>query len=525
MLFRFLKGNEKKAEELDADDREKQASPARELRKKRGSAIILMCLLFVSLTGALAVTYEAAGRKAAAAVSEAAFDLAGRSQLACYDKDLFDRYSILAFEGDEEKTGRRIKKIVSDSIASNKITVCRVTDVEAEQSAYSAADPDNLMIQIRQIEKKSAVPDLIGSLKGDLGVAERKLKDREDSAKLIKQLESQRDTARETAEQAAAQTRDQADNAAEAAVSAEKIRKAENIQNSLKQTADNIKNDIYNGADIENKGRELKNREISENLPSASAGINKNSAFSGGTLIKDLSASGANAASDDFVTIAYIESRFGNMLDDGTSERSFFRGEMEYILYGGLSDIDNYKKAYRAIFAVRTAMNSAFLFTDLQKSSETLAAAETLTPGPFAPLTRLLLIGAWAAIEAENDMKNLENGNGVPFLKSGSSWMTDLDSVVSGAHGSFIPIPGNSVMKYHRYLDMLLLTVERDTKLYRCLDLMQINIKGTVRDDFTIADHYTGFVISADISKSSRAAGVPDSKSSIRMTHTYYTEE
>ena len=528
MRLEFLSGISKKTG-VPAGILGRGAAGIRKLRiwksRRRGSAVVLLCILFISLTGALAVTYEAADRKAAIAVSEAAFSLAGRSQLACYDKELFERYSIFAFEGDEEKTGRRIKKIASDSIENTKVAGCKVKKAEAEQGAYSIADPDNFMMQLRQIEKKSAVPDVLASLKGDLNVADRKLKDRENSGKMMKKLEEEQKAAKAASSDAAQPSEDQAGDAAAAGSSIADIEKAENIQENLRKNAKNITGEPASGTGPTAGGRQLRNREISENLPSAAAGRGKGGAFAGGTVINNFANSGSGAASDDLITIAYIESRFRNMLVQETADKSFFKGETEYILYGCLSDEENYKKAYHSIFAIRLAMNSAFLFTDPQKSSETLAAAEALTPGPFAPLTRMLIIAAWSAIEAENDMKNLENGNGVPFLKSSSSWMTDMDSAVNGNASGYIAIPGGSNMKYHRYLDMLLITMDRDTKLYRCMDLIQINLKGTARDDFTIADHYTGLVISAEIAKKSHAVGVPGSESSIKMTHTYFTEE
>ena len=87
------------------------------------------------MTGALAVTYEAADRKAAVCVAEAAFDSAGRSVLACYDRELFDQYGVFAFEGDEEKTGQRLEKIAKASIENTKTGGAKVKHVSTEQSA------------------------------------------------------------------------------------------------------------------------------------------------------------------------------------------------------------------------------------------------------------------------------------------------------------------------------------------------------------------------------------------------------
>ena len=87
---------------------------------------------------------------------------------------------------------------------------------------------------------------------------------------------------------------------------------------------------------------------------------------------------------------------------------SFFRNETEYILYGSDSDQENYKKAKRAIRTVRTALNMSYIYSNPEMVRETLALAESLTPGPFVPLTQLLIIAAWSSLESYNDMKNLE---------------------------------------------------------------------------------------------------------------------
>ena len=498
---------------------------------RKGSAVVLLCILFITLTGALAIIYEASDRKAAVSLGEAAFDNAGRSVLACYDRELFERYGMFAFEGDEEKTEQRLEKIAKASIEHTRIGRCRVHDVDAEQSAYCLADPDNLMIQVREISKRSFAVDVLESLKDDLRTAGESVRDKDREKDKIRELEQEREQAKQQAAEAVEASkaaeeneggREEAFLESDASVELEDIKKAEKLQNDLKERARSIQDEpgSYHG------GRVLRNGRISDSLPSVSAGCREGSAFTGGTVLRDLSQDGAeNAAGDDLATLAYIEHYFRCEHDADSADRSFFRGETEYILYGCPSDEENYRKAYHSIFTVRTAVNTVYLYTDGEKSSLILAAAESMTPGPFAPLTQLLLTTLWAAAEAGNDMKNLEDGRGVPMLKSSISWMTDLDSVVNGASGgeTYIPIPGDSQMTYSRYLDLLLLTLERDTKMYRMMDLIQINLKGTVRGDFTMADHYTGFALKAEIRKKSHAVGVMNSSAEINMTHTYLT--
>lgn len=488
---------------------------------RRGSAVVLLSILFVSLTGALAITYEAADRKAAIGVAEAAFNNAGRSVLACYDKDLFERYAVFAFEGDEEKTEKRLKKIVRTSIENTRVAGCRVNDVEAEQSAYAVSDPDNMMIQLREITKKYAAGTVIADVKSDLKNAGNRVKDKDRTRKKIKEAEKNQRTSEKAAAEAsaAAEISGSESSGPPAEMDAEKARE---LQDGLRKRADGVKDEPEN---YDSNGRHLRNGKISESLPSVAEGCRGRSAYAGGTVLKDLSGGGSSGAKDDLVTVTYIDTFFRNNWDADSADKNFFRAEVEYILYGCMSDEENYKKTYRSIFVIRTAVNTAHLYSDTGKRELILATAEALTPGLFAPLTQLLITTAWAAVEADNDMKNLEAGNGVPLMKDDSTWMTDINGIVNGSSQAYIEIPGHSPMKYGRYLDMLLLTLDRDTKLYRIMDLMQINIKGSCREDFTMADHYTGFALKASVNKKSHAVGVVDSSADISMTHTYITEE
>ena len=495
--------------------------------KRKGSAAVLLCILFVSLTGALAITYEASERKAAVSIGEAAFDNAGRSVLACYDKELFERYGLFAFEGDEEKTGQRLEKLAKASIESTKIAGCKINNVEAEQSAFCLADPDNLMLQIREITKRTAAADAVGGLKDELKTAGEKVQEKQQADQKIGELEKEREDAKQRAREAVENAGAEEEEAVLQEVDdpgdeLEEIENAEQTQNHLKEQINSVSNEPSDTSG----GRTLKNGRIIDSLPSVAAGCSGKIAFAGETVLKDLSEENAGeAVSDDLVAVAYIEHFFHDHLDADSPDQSFFHCETEYILYGSMSDDTNYRKAWASIFAVRTAVNTAYLYTDSTKRQLILDTAEVLTPGPYCLLTQLLLSALWAGAEAYNDMRNLEDGRGVPMWKTSETWMTDLDGILNGIRdgSSYIPVSGNSRFTYSRYLDLFLLTLNRDTKLYRIMDLIQINLKGTVREEFTVADHFTGFALKAEIGKKSHAVGVGSATADINMTHAYLT--
>ncbi len=496
-------------------------------RRRRGTAVVLLSILFVSLAAALCVIYEASDRKAAVSMAESAFELAGRSVLSAYDKELQERYGLFAIEESEESVGKRVKSLAGSSLEHSVMAKSYVDSVDIEETAYSLGSPDNLMMQISAMSESLALTESLRGLEDEFHTAGDRIEEQESTEDLLKRLEQEKEEAKKMLrDQAAAAESEEGVDGESTGLSAQEterqIQNADKVQNQLKEQKKQYSAD----PEISSSGRTLRNGHVSDSLPSVSAGCKNRFAFSGAGKLRDLRRNGLGASSRDALfRLVYIEHYFGNALsEDGDS--TFFHNETEYILYGAMADEENYKKAYRAIFAIRTAVNTAYLYTDAEKRNAVLAAAEALTPGAFAPLTQLLIMTAWSAAEARNDMQNLLHFKGVPVSKSSGTWMIDLDSVVNGSlQDGYIEIPGSSRMTYDRYLDLLLMTLDSETQLYRIMDLIQINMKGAVRSDFTIADHMTGFELSASIRKESHAAGIPDSSSTIRMTHTYLKEE
>ena len=160
--------------------------------------------------------------------------------------------------------------------------------------------------------------------------------------------------------------------------------------------------------------------------------------------------------------------------------------------------------------------------TDSTKRTEAAELAEALTPGPWAALTALIIITVWCSLESYNDLLNLSEGRGVPLIKTDETWMTDISGVTEGlVTGKCIPIPGDSSMKYQNYLLFLLMTQNEKTTMLRTMDLIQINMKGSVREDFTISDHVTGFSVIAEVSKKSSSPYIGKTDFTISQLHTY----
>jgi hypothetical protein len=120
-------------------------------------------------------------------------------------------------------------------------------------------------------------------------------------------------------------------------------------------------------------------------------------------------------------------------------------------------------------------------------------------------LTEALITSAWAAAEAENDMRRLEAGKKVALIKTKDQWALDLNNSVEydiensdeiepkkKSRGYTEPVSKNG-NDYEDYLRILLFLENREIKLLRCMDLVQLNMKSSYRKDFDLKEYYGGF--------------------------------
>lgn len=257
------------------------------------------------------------------------------------------------------------------------------------------------------------------------------------------------------------------------------------------------------------------------------------------------------AGTDKYFQRKYIEKYFKNRADEKKLGKTFFRCEQEYILNGKNTDEENESSTKKKIILLRSVMNMIYLQSDKVKSAETLAAAELLTPGPWAAATQKAIQAAWSLAEARNDYHLLINGEKVPFYKDSSSWATDIESIIKSAkekkkgkdkkrngggrkpvdekgkkridksHGesadpgrnsdekdgksltakdfdSKVPYinPDNKRgEKYEEYISGMIMLIDNDVKLLRMMDLIEINMKILYYGGFKIKDYNRGLTV------------------------------
>jgi hypothetical protein len=405
-------------------------------KSKKGSTSIFLILILMSMIFVTSFFINAASKLAGNSYADAVLQLAGRSILSEYNIPLLERYGIFAFHAEQSEVEAKLRYYADYSFHNNYLKVL------SREREY--LDPLKLNIESIHV-------DLKGYSITDAELFESQI--------------------------------------------------LENMKiGFMKKILRNDKGVRPPIADIE-----LKNQKIINSLPSKG--------YSKGTLdIKRLVDEGIpsietirESGSKNFLVNEYIMGNFYNHANGKETRDSFFINEVEYILNGEFNDQKNYKDVRNMLFLMRTGLNSLHICSDSVKRNEIMSLAAMITPGPGMIVTEALITAAWAAAEAENDIRRLEDGKKVALIKKNDQWALDLNNAVkynienpdeiepkNRSSGYTEPISKNG-NDYEDYIRILLFLENREIKLLRCMDLIQLNMKLSYRRDFDLKEYYGGF--------------------------------
>jgi hypothetical protein len=140
---------------------------------------------------------------------------------------------------------------------------------------------------------------------------------------------------------------------------------------------------------------------------------------------------------------------------------------------------------------IRTALNLIHVYTDKTKSEEIAALANVLTPGAPSLATQGLIAAGWAYAEAVNDEKLIRAGKRVPILKEADHWALSIGFHDRISEGMVLP-EREKGFTYQDYLKLFLALTDREVKLLRIMDLIQLNMIGNHNRNFLISDYHLG---------------------------------
>ena len=195
----------------------------------------------------------------------------------------------------------------------------------------------------------------------------------------------------------------------------------------------------------------------------------------------------------------YIKAYFNHDKEGKSGEYpTFFRNEIEYILYGDFADQENKKRFLNDFTGLRAALNLIHILKDPEKMEELSTLANLTAPGPGAPAAQGVLASAWALSEAWNDRKLLDAGEKIPLLKGKEHWALSIDNLHRMEGGIIFPAIRDG-KDYAEYMELFLAFSSQEKKLFRIMDLIQINMKLQTDRHFSLAGRYKGFEFRATV--------------------------
>ena len=212
---------------------------------------------------------------------------------------------------------------------------------------------------------------------------------------------------------------------------------------------------------------------------------------------------------DDLMFNEYCMDSFSNYMNPDAE--GLLQYQIEYLLFGYQSDIENLKAAANRIILLREGVNLTCLMSDGTKMSEISALAGSISAAllaPYlAPLLEIAMAAAWAYAESIYEMKLLFAGHKLPLVKTGSDWNVSFSGlgnyVLDEISTEVNKTDDETGLDYAAYLRILLGLTKQKTILARTADLMEMIIKLTEGNRFFRMDAcITGVTASLEVTSS-----------------------
>ena len=179
--------------------------------------------------------------------------------------------------------------------------------------------------------------------------------------------------------------------------------------------------------------------------------------------------------------------------------------ELEYLIFGNKSDLDNLTEAVTAIALIRLGCNMVHVYTDSRKVKEAynlaVAAVGVTMNVPVIKATQYLILTAWAAGETIIDIKTLLKGEKVPLIKTSQEWQLDLEDLMRGniqgkdSQNKDQKEKEQSGFSYENYLSALLFMADKQKKSFRSMALSELHMISKGVSNFRLKNYVYGMEI------------------------------
>lgn len=188
----------------------------------------------------------------------------------------------------------------------------------------------------------------------------------------------------------------------------------------------------------------------------------------------------------DILFQQYLMNHLGNYSEPSKAGLAY---QMEYIFAGKDNDVDNLKAVATKLLFIREGVNFACLMADHVKRSQaqalaTLIASSFLVP-PAAAVIESALLLCWAFAESVLDVRELFAGGKIPLVKTAAQWQISLENLPNLMEGlDSMRRNDEKGMSYEDYLQVLVLSVNKNKKVMRSMDMVENTIRSNGREHF-----------------------------------------
>ena len=186
-------------------------------------------------------------------------------------------------------------------------------------------------------------------------------------------------------------------------------------------------------------------------------------------------------ATEEILMQEYLLEKCGSFRSQ--KKKALLKYQIEYLLAGKESDLENLEAIVKKILHIREAVNFTYLISDGGKVKEADDLAWLVSSLFFSPeikeAVKMTILYAWSYAESVKDVKILLDGNKLPLLKNHDTWNTPLSQLLMFSSCLDQYKSGSSGMTYNDYLRFLLSLQSEKEILYRFMDLCEMDIRAT----------------------------------------------
>lgn len=153
--------------------------------------------------------------------------------------------------------------------------------------------------------------------------------------------------------------------------------------------------------------------------------------------------------------------------------------QVEYLVAGENSDVENLRKVANRICVIREAANTIYLLGSESKREQIHLLAQVLSaviplPGITSLMEAAILLG-WGYAESVYDVRTLLAGGGIPLMKDDAAWHCGLASALWGSWQGIGE--EESGMHYEDYLRVFLMMKDSDELTNRAMNLVEADMR------------------------------------------------